>query len=101
MGDEPLNVASALHESGGARFGDAGTDRALVFRAATRHSRFVRFLRGAIPTSLILVVAAIIAAAYFKPLRMLAKLPLDPGRLVVSGTKITMEAPRLGGFTRD
>jgi len=101
MGDEPLSVAATLHEPGGARFGEASTDREIVFRRATRHSRFVRFMRGAIPTTLILIVVVISAAAYFKPLRMLAKLPIDPGRLVVSGTKITMEAPRLGGFTRD
>ena len=35
---------------------------------------------------------------YFNPLRMLAKLPIDVGNLVVSGTKITMEQPRLSGF---
>ena len=38
---------------------------------------------------------------YFNPLRMLAKLPIDVGNLVVSGTKITMEKPHLSGFTRD
>ena len=38
---------------------------------------------------------------YFNPLRMLAKLPIDVGDLVVSGTKITMEQPRLSGFTSD
>ena len=32
---------------------------------------------------------------------MLAKLPIDVGNLVVSGTKITMEQPHLSGFTRD
>ena len=32
---------------------------------------------------------------------MLAKLPIDVGNLVVSGTKITMEQPRLSGFTSD
>jgi lipopolysaccharide export system protein LptC len=32
---------------------------------------------------------------------MLAKLPIDVGNLVVSGTKITMEHPRLSGFTGD
>ena len=32
---------------------------------------------------------------------MLTKLPIDVGNMVVSGTKITMEQPRLSGFTRD
>jgi len=78
-----------------------GSDRERVFRAATRHSRMVRLFRRAIPLSLIVILVSISAAAYLKPLTMLYKLPLDAGRLVVSGTKITMEAPRLGGFTRD
>ena len=38
---------------------------------------------------------------YFNPLRMLGKLPVDIGNLVISGTKITMEQPHLSGFTRD
>jgi lipopolysaccharide export system protein LptC len=78
-----------------------GNDRERVFRAAMRHSRVVRFFRGAIPIGLIAVMAFVAAAAYFQPLRILAKLPIDPGKVVLSGTKITMEAPRLGGFTRD
>src|SRR4029077_12387737 len=60
----------------------------------------VRFYRGAIPVSLIAIMATIAAVAYFQPQRLLSKLPIDPGRLL-SGTKINMEAPRLGGFTRD
>jgi lipopolysaccharide export system protein LptC len=78
-----------------------GNDRERIFRAAMRHSRVVRFFRGAIPIGLIAVMGFVVAAAYFQPLRILAKLPIDPGKVVLSGTKITMEAPRLGGFTRD
>ena len=88
-----------MPEASGLRF-EAASDRERVFRAAARHSRFVRFCRGAIPTSLILVVGTVAGLAYFKPLHLL-KLPIDPAKLVISGTKITMEAPRLGGFTRD
>ena len=32
---------------------------------------------------------------------MLNKLPIDISNLVVSGTKVTMEQPRLSGFTND
>ena len=35
------------------------------------------------------------------PLGMLAKMPVDLGSLVVSGTKIMMQQPRIAGFTRD
>jgi lipopolysaccharide export system protein LptC len=90
-----------MHDPSAMPYTGGGNDRERTFRAASRHSRFVRFLRRAIPITLIAILATIAAAAYFQPLRLLAKFPIDPGKLVVSGTKITMEAPRLGGFTRD
>jgi lipopolysaccharide export system protein LptC len=95
-----LSAAPTMHESSGSPFVGAGTDRARVFRAAARHSRWVRFFRAAIPISLLLTLAMVVAAPYISKLPPL-KLPIDPGRLVLSGTKITMEAPRLGGYTRD
>ncbi|RJF76057.1 LPS export ABC transporter periplasmic protein LptC [Rhodopseudomonas palustris] len=71
------------------------------FAAAARHSRLVRTLRVAVPLVVALSLAAIVAISVFNPFRMLAKLPLDVGDLVVSGTKITMESPHLAGFTND
>jgi lipopolysaccharide export system protein LptC len=71
------------------------------FRAAKRHSRRVRLLRGAIPLAIIALFGVVFFASWLNPLGMLTKLPIDPGKLLVSGTKITMEAPRLAGFTRD
>jgi len=71
------------------------------FRAAARHSRHVRALRLAIPLGIAVLLAGVVMAAFFNPLRMLARLPLDRGGLIISGTRITMEAPRLAGFTRD
>jgi lipopolysaccharide export system protein LptC len=38
---------------------------------------------------------------YYNPLRMLAKLPINLNDLIISGTKVTMEQPRMSGFTRD
>jgi len=89
-----------MRDPGGVSFA-GGTDRAGAFRAARRHSRFVRFFRRAIPVMLLAILGGIAAAAYFKPLRMLANLPIDPAHLVLSGSKINMEAPRIAGFTRD
>jgi lipopolysaccharide export system protein LptC len=74
-------------------------DRA--FRAARRHSRLVRVLRVAVPVAVVVGAVAIFLITYFNPLRMFTKLPIDIGSLVVSGTKITMEQPKLAGFTRD
>ncbi len=38
---------------------------------------------------------------WLDPLRVLVRLPVDHGGLVISGTKITMQAPKLSGYTRD
>lgn len=90
-----------MHDVADVPFFDEGNDREHVFRAAMRHSRMVRFYRGAIPASLIVILASIAAIAYFQPQRLLAKLSVDPAKAVLSGTKINMEALKLGGFTRD
>lgn len=71
------------------------------FAVAARHSRLVRLLRVAVPLAVVLAMAAIVAVSVFNPFRFLAKLPVDMGNLVVSGTKITMEAPHLSGFSPD
>jgi lipopolysaccharide export system protein LptC len=72
-----------------------------VFRAAARHSRHVRFLRNAIPASIIVVAAVIAGATFFQPFRLIAAFPIDPGKVSLSGTRIVMELPRLTGFTSD
>jgi lipopolysaccharide export system protein LptC len=71
------------------------------FRAARRHSRVVRFLRIAVPLIAILCATVTCLIVYFNPLRMLAKLPIDVGSMVISGTKITMVEPHMAGFTHD
>jgi lipopolysaccharide export system protein LptC len=74
-------------------------DRA--FRAARRHSRLVRILRITVPVTVVIGLIIVALVTYFNPLRMLAKLPINIDNLVVSGTKVTMEQPRLAGFTSD
>ena len=76
-------------------------DAERAFHAARRHSRLVRILRIAVPASVAVGVIIIALITYFNPLRMLARLPINIDNLVVSGTKVTMEQPRLSGFTRD
>lgn len=77
----------------------AGMD--VRFAAAARHSRMVRLLRVLVPAAVALSMGAIVAISIFNPFRLLSKLPLDVGNLVVSGTKITMESPHLSGFSPD
>jgi lipopolysaccharide export system protein LptC len=71
------------------------------FAIAARHSRMVRVLRVAVPAAVILAMATIVVVSVYNPFRMLPKLPLDMGALVVSGTKITMESPHMAGYTTD
>jgi lipopolysaccharide export system protein LptC len=61
----------------------------------------VRFFRVAIPTVIVLAIGATWLVSWLDPLKVLVRLPIDAGRLVISGTKITMEAPKLSGYTRD
>jgi lipopolysaccharide export system protein LptC len=76
-------------------------DSERAFRAARRHSRMVRMLRVALPVAVVLGLGGMFVITFFNPLRILAKLPVNIDDLVVSGTKITMEQPRLSGFTKD
>ena len=67
-----------------------------------RHSRHVRILRLAIPlTAAIVIVAGAVFSYVLKPLSGLSGMPVDVGSMVVSGTKIKMNQPRLAGVTRD
>jgi lipopolysaccharide export system protein LptC len=76
-------------------------DSERAFRSARRHSRTVRILRFAIPVAVAVGLTGVTLITYFNPLRLLSKLPINVNDLVVSGTKITMEKPRLSGFTKD
>ncbi|MDH2342508.1 LPS export ABC transporter periplasmic protein LptC [Bradyrhizobium sp. SSUT18] len=73
---------------------------AAKFAGAARHSRLVRILRIAVPATVVLALAAIVAVSTFlNPFQIPVK--LDSGNLVVTGTKITMESPHMSGFTPD
>ena len=74
---------------------------ARAFARAARHSRRVRFLRIALPVAIVLTLATTWFVSWLDPLKVLVRLPKDAGRLVISGTRITMEAPKLSGYTRD
>jgi lipopolysaccharide export system protein LptC len=85
-----------------ARVFAGGRSSERAFRAALRHSRHVRLLRIAIPSAVVLtLIVAVAIPVVLKPLRVLSKLPVDLGSVVVSGTKIMMQQPRIAGFTRD
>jgi lipopolysaccharide export system protein LptC len=70
------------------------------FAVAARHSRLVHILRIAVPAAVGLATALIIYIAFFNKFRI-PELPFNPGNMVVSGTRITMEVPHLSGYTPD
>ncbi|MGY3106926.1 LPS export ABC transporter periplasmic protein LptC [Bradyrhizobium sp. LM6.9] len=74
---------------------------AAKFAGAARHSRLVRILRIAVPTTVAVAMAVIVVAVstFLNPFKIPVK--LDSGNLVVTGTKITMESPHMSGFTPD
>jgi lipopolysaccharide export system protein LptC len=76
-----------------------GSDREREFRRARRHSRWVRRLRVGIPAAVAVGLFLYALSAWLNPLTALSRLPA--GKLAVSGTRITMDLPKLAGFTRD
>ena len=65
-----------------------------------RHSRHVRWLRLGVPAVLAAALLAVIAANYMPTVGSI-RLPGDLGKLVIKGTKVTMQQPKLSGFTVD
>jgi lipopolysaccharide export system protein LptC len=66
-----------------------------------RHSKRVRVLRWMIPVIIVFSLVTVTLAMWFDPLRVLARLPVGAEGLVISGTKITMAAPKLSGYSSD
>jgi lipopolysaccharide export system protein LptC len=75
------------------------TDR--VVRIARRHSLLVRFMRIGLPLAVIIGLTALVLFTYFKPMQIFEKLPGVSGNLGIQGSKITMQLPKIAGFTRD
>jgi lipopolysaccharide export system protein LptC len=70
------------------------------YRAALRHSRHVRWLRICVPAGIALVLLGVAAINYMPPIGGF-RLPGELGKLVIHGTKITMQQPHLTGYTVD
>lgn len=71
-----------------------------AYNDAMRHSRRVRALRRAIPVVCLAALAGPIAWGVISPFARVG-LDVKVGPISVSGTKVTMEAPKLSGFKKD
>ncbi len=89
-------VGNARHTISAGSRGDA--DR--LYRAALRHSLHVRLLRLGVPAVLAAALLLTIGANYMPTVGSL-RLPGDLAKLVIKGTKVTMQQPRLTGYTAD
>lgn len=74
-------------------------ERMGAYRAALRHSHIVRFLRVLIPAGATAAVIALVAWSMFRPMTGLQGLEMGP--VALTGTKVTMEKPKLTGFRKD
>ena len=79
---------------------DARGDAEHLYRAALRHSRLVRVLRIGVPALLAGALLLTIGANYMPAVGPL-RLPGEIGKLVIKGKKVTMQQPRLTGYTVD
>lgn len=87
------------HGTAQAKAGVARPPRARAYGVAQRHSVRVRLLKRAIPVGAAVAIAIVLGIAIFDPFGRMSGISLGPVSL--SGTKITMEHPRLTGYRKD
>lgn len=76
-----------------------GRSRPDAYTAAAHHSGHVRLLRRAIPIGAAVAVALLIVVSVFNPFGGLQGISMGP--ISMTGTKVTMEQPKLTGFRKD
>lgn len=76
-----------------------GGNHERIYRRALRHSRHVRWMRATLIAAVGVLLLAVVADNYWPTVGL--RLPGELGNLVIKGTKITMQAPRLTGYTSD
>jgi lipopolysaccharide export system protein LptC len=75
----------------------SGSERA--YAKALRNSRRVRILRSIIPIACVGAVLALVVPPFLNPFRAVAGVTM--GTLSLSGSKVTMDNPKLTGFRKD
>lgn len=95
----PITASAITETHGWTASRRSDVDRAV--RRAKLHSIMVRVLRVALPLGVVGGLLGLFLFTYFKPMQMFEKMPDISGKLAVQGSKITMELPRIAGYTRD
>jgi len=81
-------------------FAPGRADVGRAYRSAVRHSRRVRILRIGVLAGIAVLLLGVAAANYLPSIAEI-RLPGELGKLVIKGTKITMQQPKLTGYTSD
>lgn len=76
------------------------TNSERLYRRAMRHSRRVRGLRVCLLGAVVVVLGGVVVENYLPTVGAL-RLPGEVGSVVIRGTTITMQKPRLTGYTSD
>ncbi len=79
---------------------DIDPARARAFAAAGRHSARVRFLRRAIVVAALAGLGGLFVVTWLDPFRRLPE-GVSLGSIGVSGSRVTMELPKMNGYRRD
>ena len=94
------SISFAGEEHGVAFPARARANSERLYRRALRHSRRVRLLRACLIGAIVVLLAGLAVDNYLPSVGAL-RLPGEVGSVVIQGTKITMQKPRLTGYTSD
>src|ERR1700761_4134697 len=98
--EKPLTTAYPVEAARGRFSVGSRGDIDQLYRAALRHSRHVHWLRIGVPAALAVALLSIVGVSYM-PTPGGLRIPGQLGKMVIKGTKVTMQEPRLTGFTAD
>jgi lipopolysaccharide export system protein LptC len=94
------SISFAGEEHGAAFAARARANSERLYRRALRHSRRVRLLRAGLLAAVVAVLAGLVIDNYLPSVGAL-HLPGAIDSVIIQGTKITMQNPRLTGYTSD
>ena len=100
LGSKPLTTAYPVESARRQFSARSRVDIDQLYRAALRHSRHVHWLRIGVPVALAGALLTIVGVNYMPTVGGL-RIPGELGKVVIKGTKVTMQRPRLTGFTAD
>ncbi len=94
------SISFAADEGGVAVAARARGNSELLYRRALRHSRRVRVLRMCLVGAVVTVLVGLVVDNYLPSVGAL-RLPGEIANVLIQGTKVTMQKPRLTGYTSD